>query len=586
LLLATISQQTQEDKMGEGPTRTRQNARSRVRYFAVIAAAAVAGAGLAVGATAGTAGAAARTASSVTAPASSFLFAPTATPIKHVVVIFDENISFDHYFGTYPFAANTDGSPFKAAPSTPKVNGLYRSINSKGPTGPLLTNNPNIDNGVQYNPMRLTHSQALTCDQNHGYTPEQQAVNGGLMNKFIQFTNTPTCTGTPTTPYGAPGLVMNYFDGNTVTALWNYAQNFAMSDNNWDTTFGPSTPGALNLISGQTGGSYAVSPTDINMKVPSGAVSALNSDGLGTIYGDLDPFYDDCSNGSHTSSNPVGVATGKNVGDLLNARGVTWGWFQGGFTPTGTNGAGYAVCGSTHKNIGGNTVTDYSPHHEPFQYYKSTANPKHLPPSSEAMIGRTDQANHQYDLSDFYTTLKDGNMPAVSFLKAAAYQDAHAGYSSPLDEQTFLVNAINQIEQSEFWKSTAIIITYDDSDGWYDHQPPVIVNGSNTSADEAICSSAPMTLDSFPNRCGYSQRLPLIVISPYTRSNFVSNRLTDTSSVTSFIEDNWLGGQRIAGSFDAISGSLYGPRGVLNFNKKPHFGLVILDPTTGEVVSG
>jgi len=89
--------------------------------------------------------------------------------------------------------------------------------------------------------------------------------------------------------------------------------------------------------------------------------------------------------------------TGQNIGNLLSARGVTWGWFQGGFAPTGTNGAGYAVCGASHTNIGGNTVADYSPHHDPFQYYKSTANPKHLPPSSEAAIGRTDQANHQYD---------------------------------------------------------------------------------------------------------------------------------------------------------------------------------------------
>ncbi len=201
------------------------------------------------------------------------------------------------------------------------------------------------------------------------------------------------------------------------------------------------------------------------------------------------------------------------------------------------------------------------------------------------MIGRTDQANHQYDISNFYATLTAGNMPAVSFLKAPAAQDGHAGYSSPLDEQTFLVNTINQIERSKFWSSTAIVITYDDSDGWYDHQPPVIVNGSNTAADTAICSSAPMALDNFPNRCGYSQRLPLIVISPYTRSNFVSNRLTDTSSITRFIEDNWLRGQRIAGSFDAIAGSLYGPRSVLNFNKKPNFRTVILDPTTGAVVS-
>src|SRR5262245_60067461 len=75
----------------------------------------------------------------------------TTTPIKHVVVLFDENISFDHYFGTYPKAANTDGTKFTAKKHTPKVDGLTKK---------LLTKNPN-----QYNPTRLTHEQALTCDQ-------------------------------------------------------------------------------------------------------------------------------------------------------------------------------------------------------------------------------------------------------------------------------------------------------------------------------------------------------------------------------------------------------------------------------------
>ena len=279
--------------------------------------------------------------------------------------------------------------------------------------------------------------------------------------------------------------------------------------------------------------------------------------------------------------------TGQNIGNLLTAKGVTWGWFQGGFAPTSTNSAGYAVCGASHQNIGGNTVADYSPHHDPFQYYKSTANPKHLPPSSEAAIGHTDQANHQYDLSDFYTTLTDGNMPAVSYLKAAAYQDGHPGYSDPLDEQTFLVNTINQIEQSKYWKSTAIVITWDDSDGWYDHQVMPIVNGSNTSADTAFCATAPMTLGSYAYRCGYGQRLPMLVISPWTRQNYVSSNLTNTSSVPAFIEDNWLGGKRLGGgSYDAISGSLDARGGLLDFYTRPHFRPVILNPATGAVVSG
>ena len=564
--------------MGEGPATVRVR-HKKTRYYAAIGAAAVLGAGVAVGTTVSGASAAPNTAGAVavpqTSPASSWTIEPpTTTPIKHLVVLFDENESFDHYFGTYPYATNKDGTPFHAAPGTPKVNGLYTKITSAGPTGPLLTSNPN-----SYNPNRLSHSEALTCDQNHGYTPEQLAVDGGKMDKFVQNTETDVCTGQPIL-FGEPGLVMDYYDGNTVTALWNYAQNYTMSDNNWDTTFGPSTPGALNLISGSDGDGYAVDPTSGAKVADAGSVSSLNSAGLGTIYGDLDPAYDDCSDSSHTSTSPLGVETGKNVGDLLNARGVSWGWFQGGFAPTSTNSAGLPVCGATHNNIGGNAVADYSPHHNPFEYYKSTANPKHLPPSSEAAIGHTDQANHEYDLSDFYSTLKDGNMPSVSFLKAAEYEDAHPGYSDPLDEQTFLVNTINQIEQSKYWSSTAIVITYDDSDGWYDHQPSKVVNGSDTAQDSTICTSAKQVLGDTPDRCGFSQRLPMLVISPWTRANYVSHQVTDTASVTQFIENNWLGGQRIKGSYDAISGNLdslfqfFAPR------TKP----LILNPTTGAVV--
>ena len=564
--------------MGEGPVNHTRTGRSRRRwhrpYTAALAAGALAVGGAATATAAGASTSSAGAASSVTRSASVTAYrmvARTSTPIKHVVVLFDENVSFDHYFGTYPHAANTDGSKFYAKRGTPSVNGLSPA---------LLTHNPNT-----YNPTRLSHSQALTCDQDHAYQAEQEAFNGGLMDKFVQFTNTPTCTGTPTTPYGAPGLVMDYYDGNTVTGLWNYAQNYAMSDNSYNTNFGPSTPGALNVIAGNDSPGYAVSPSTGARVADPGTVSDLNARGLGTIYGDLDPAYDDCSDASHTSTNPVGVMTGKNIGNLLNAQHVTWGWFQGGFAPTSTNSAGYAVCGSTHTNIGGNTVADYSPHHEPFQYYKSTANPKHLPPSSEAAIGYTDQANHQYDLSDFYTTLKDGNMPAVSYLKAAEYQDGHAGYSDPLDEQNFLVNTVNQIEKSKYWKSTAIVIAYDDSDGWYDHQNSPRVNGSHTAEDAAVCTSAPVVLGRYPNRCGYGPRLPLLVISPWTRENYVSHNLTDQSSVVKFIEDNWLRGQTIGhGSFDKIAGSLDARGGVLDFWTRPHFARVILDPTTGEVI--
>jgi phospholipase C len=547
--------------MGEGPLS--RSERKRLRPYIAIAAAVVLGTGAAIGATtasASTSNSAAHAASPALVSAALY-HNNTATPIKHLVVLFDENVSFDHYFGTYPKAANTDGTAFNAKRNTPKVNGLSAS---------LLTSNPNL-----YNPQRLTSSQALTCDQNHSYLPEQKAEDNGKMDLFVQNTESDNCSG----EYGPPGIVMDYYDGNTVTGLWNYAQNYAMSDNNWDTTFGPSTPGAFNVISGATSGGSAVNPTT-GASATSGAITSY-----GSVTGDLDPYYDQCSDGNHTSTNSLGVMSGKNIGDLLNAKHVSWGWFQGGFAPTSTNSGG-AVCGSKHQNIGGATVSDYSPHHEPFQYYASTANPDHLAPSSEAAIGRTDQANHQYDLSDFYQTLQDGNMPAVSYLKAAEYQDGHPGYSDPTDEQNFLVNTINQIEESKYWSSTAIIVTYDDSDGWYDHQAPSIVNGSNDPAiDTAECTQAAVTVGSTNGRCGYSQRLPMVVISPWTRDNFVSHNETNTASVVKFIEDNWLGGQRIAGSFDASSGSLDAHGGLLDFNGKPHDERVILNPATGAVVA-
>jgi phospholipase C len=485
----------------------------------------------------------------------------STTPIKHVVVLFDENVSFDHYFGTYPKAANTDGTKFNANRGTPAVNGL---------TEKLLKNNPN-----QYNPNRLTHSQALTCDQDHGYAHEQKALDGGKLDAFVQNTEHDTCTGQPVL-FGEPGLVMDYYDGNTVTGLWNYAQNYAMSDNSWATGFGPSTPGALNLISGQTHGAYAVDPVTHAKVSDSGVVSSPDKNGVGTVINDPDPAYDDCSDNNHTSKNNLAVATGKNVGDLLNAQGVSWGWFQGGFRPTGTAN-GYSVCGASHPNLGGIPVTDYSPHHNPFEYYKSTSNPKHLPPTSTAKIGETDQANHNYDLTDFDKTLKAGNLPAVSFLKAAASQDGHPGNSDPLDEQQFVVNTINKIQQSPDWKSTAIFIAYDDSDGWYDHQAPKITNGSQDPAqDTTICDTQAAT-KGYQDRCGPSQRLPMLAISPYSKVNFVDHHVSDQSSITQFIENNWRLGSIGDGSADRSAGSL---ESMFNFNKAKARELK-LNPVTG-----
>ena len=513
----------------------------------------------------------------------------SAQAIKHVVVIFGENISFDHYFGTYPTAANpaNNAVKFTAASGTPVPNNLV-SAN-------LLLQNPNtsIVNGAGASlPFRLDPAQAATQDQDHNYGPEQAAYDGGKMDLFPLSVGVPDSTALATST-GADALTttnaltMGYYDGNTVTGLWNYAQHYALNDHSFGTTFGPSTPGAINLISGQTNG--VINPTN------TGSATIADGNGGITDIGDSDPTGDICSS---TSSNFS--MSGKNIGDLLNTAGVTWGFFEGGFDLSVTNADGSTGCGRTTTSaITKTKKADYIPHHQPFQYYASTANLNHARPTSIAKIGSTDQANHQYDTHDFTDALAAGVMPAVSFLKAPGYQDAHAGYSDPIDEQTFIINMVNAIESSSFWSSTAIIIAYDDSDGWYDHLPH-LVNGSTTTADAlngaGVCISAAAAAAALPGpnsnglpvqgRCGYGPRLPLMVISPWAKKNVIDSTVTDQSSITKFIEDTFTSSNRIGGgSFDSTAGSLNNMFDFSNGAAAPNPNVVLLDPATGLVTS-
>ena len=506
---------------------------------------------------------------------------PTKYPIKHLVVVFNENRSFDHYFGTYPNALNPEGEPvFEPLKNT------QRDINNLLSSPALLNNNPNLNsaNGsVAADPFRLDRTQANTADQNHNYTSEQEAYDGGKNDLFPLDTGSGTSGGAGA--FGTKAQVMGYFDGNTVTALWNYAQNYAMSDNAWTDDFGPSTPGALDMFAGTTNGAT----------VPPGLTASTIPDGQGglTVINDTDPAGDVCS--SKTSQ--VAMSS-KNIGDLLNTANIPWGSFVGGFNLQAINANGTTGCNRSSVGQVVGTQKDYVPHHIWFQYFASTANLIHARPTSAKAIGYTivpgtkkvDPANHGYDLDDFFTAVGSGNYPAVSFVKMQAYQDAHPGNSDPLDEQTGMVNLVNFLEQQPDWNSTAIIVTYDDSDGWYDNAFSPTTHPSFSSSDAlngaglcgAVGATEPAGVNGLPvaGRCGPGTRIPFVVISPYAKKNYVSHVLISHASIPQFIEDNWLNGQRIGdGSFDATTGSI---ADMFNFKKKNSIALV-LDPSTGTV---
>jgi phospholipase C len=570
----------------------------------------------------------------------------TKYPIKHLIVIFQENVSFDHYFATYPNAANTDGTTFTPAAVAYSVNNLATPLDvnngfvplpppnllavnpnsiSTNPSGPTAGKCTPTTNGAGATlPFRLAQTQAVTSDQDHQDNPEQGAYDGGLMDGFpacIGVKGPPPLPNTP--PYNTTGLTMGYFDGNTVTALWNYAQYYALNDNHYVTQFGPSTPGALNVVSGQTNGVSA----QTGVFSSTGALNNTSAQAWGdaahiqsniTEIGDSDPLGDVCS----TSAQQVTMGS-KNIGDLLTARNITWGAFMGGFNLSIKNANGTTGCKRSSAPAANPTAftADYIPHHAWFQYFVSTRNENHSRPRSTAAIGTgyyagmvPEPANHNYDILDFYAVLKTPYLPAVSYLKAPAYQDGHAGYSNPLDEQTFLVNTINQVQESQYWNDTAVVILWDDSDGWYDHEMPPIVNPSyNPTVDilngTGLCNSSggnqqnrgptpevplngtyensaftPSFLypTSIWGRCGYGTRVPLLVISPFAKQNYIDHTLIDQSSVVRFIEDNWLNGERIqkGASFDTIAGPI---DNMFDFTNPPR-QILILDPTTGAPV--
>ena len=365
--------------------------------------------------------------------------------------------------------------------------------------------------------------------------------------------------------------------------------------------------------------------------------------------------------------------SGKNIGDELNAAGLSWGWFQGGerpsisfgdalaatgasqptstFTPDQFKNAGFqnqvphssnqGICDTVHPigvAFGGSGQwgykNDYIPHHEPFDYYASTANPHHLtiPTDSsgndtqaglqsighdtQAFVGGTPQfntPNHQYDTSDFDQLVAAINagrlpasaLPAVSFLKAPGYEDGHAAYSDPRDEIRFVADEINALERTPDWHSTAIVIAYDDSDGWYDHQLSPLANPSLSPADNLTnttlsgatsgqCGPSPQSappLGGQQGRCGFGPRQPLLVISPFAGHNVVDHHVSDLASIINLVEYNWhlpaIAGSadQVLAGLDRAQGLKYDLAGLFNF-QRPLNRRLFLFPSNGVVSPG
>jgi phospholipase C len=457
------------------------------------------------------------------------LIAALQKRVKYVFVLYQENRSFDSYFGTFPGA---DGLFSRPRAQTP---GFVQQIQ-------------NVDGSFSnISPFRIGPAQyaADTDDVNHSHPGLVAKVDvtssGPLMDKFALGEETlKGAPGTKLTPlqikqYGE--LTMAYEDCDTIPLLWNYANRFTLFDHIFQSYLGPSTPGNLTIIGAQAGETQAALHPAEDYTDNGGALPGV------PVLNDNDPAfgpYDAGKTPAKTALNltyatlpitlagpllPGIVASDTNpaadLGDIKDDigyvahqwNGASWGWFQEGYS--------------------GEPLTSYISHHNAPQYFGYIANNK------------TESAN-LHGLGDFRTALQTGTLPRAGvFYVKGGYQnilglkpvapyaavqtnftgdDDHPGYSDAQISEAMVAANVNAIVQSKYWAQSAIIVTYDDSEGDYDHVPPPLrsIGPGTGNAPADFLSDGP--------------RVPLIVISPFAKTHRVEHAYGDQGSVVKFVD--------------------------------------------------
>jgi phospholipase C len=465
--------------------------------------------------------------------------------IKYVFVLYQENRSFDSYFGTFP---NANGLFSQPASQTPGF--VQTLVNTDGSKGTI-------------SPFRIGPAQyaADTDDIDHSHVrtvAKMDVQNGAAQMDMFAVTEELkySPTGNPSLEAKQMGeLSMAYEDCDTVPLLWAYADRFVLFDNVFEAMTGPSTPGNLSIIGAQSGQTqWALHPA---------AAAALPSLYL-PVLTDNDPFWGGPSDKSASPLpiNPTDVSGGYTFSpnltyatlplsmllntastvtatdpsastDLVDVQddvnflaklsqpAVGFGWYEEGFDKESTDTAGPTDANGSHAS--------YVTHHNGPQYFGYVAN-------TPALRGQL------HGLGDFFSDIQNSKLPksgGVFYVKGgyentlgllpanpnATVQknfigdDDHPAYSDAQISEAMVATAINAIAASPYWPQSAIIITWDDSEGDYDHVPPPIVN---YGPDKSAMSFGP--------------RVPLILISPYAKLGYVSHVQGSHSSVVKFVD--------------------------------------------------
>ncbi len=427
--------------------------------------------------------------------------------IKHVFIIYQENESFDHYFGTYPGADNLN-----------TISAVLHGFRQYDPIAKQWMT-----------PFRIADPDVESPD--HSRAALLQKINGGRMNEFVSVQERSSAKdGYGTDDQRRLGqLTMAYYDCDTLPFLWKYAKTFALFDHFFQAMTGPSTPGNIEVIAGQTGQTQAArNPSEIVNQAGSGpGVPVENSidPPFGPYPGKPREKLQIPQRYATVMLTLNGRSDAEATNDLDGVRedlrqvarsgriAVPWGWYQEGYN------------GPTRAALAG-----YSAHHNAPQYF--------------AFMRHNDVFwTHVHPLSVLLPAIRSGALPdrGVYYIKGSNYNrfgwkpaneaafiqkyflgdDDHPG-TGDSDRQvaeSFVATYVNAIARSRYWKDSAVIVTWDDDGGFYDHVPP-------PSFERCWDGHA----------CGDGPRVPFIVISPYAKSGVVVHDLGDTTSVVQFID--------------------------------------------------
>ena len=437
--------------------------------------------------------------------------------IKHIVVIYAENRSFDNLYGLYPGAngianatpaswtqTDRDGAPFAVLPP------VWKSGATPDPSYPRdLPNRPfRLDAPPIDQPLSLA-----TRDLIHRFYNNQEQIDGGKLDRYAALSD-------------AGGLVMGYYDGSSLP-LWRLARQYTLADNFFMGAFGgsflnhfwlicactpvfPNAPASLVTVL-DANGKLAFKPTS-----PASARDgppqfvndgAVTPDGfaINTLQPPYQPSYAPPAAGADVrfadpTKNPLPPQAMKTIGDTLSAKGIDWAWYAESWNDAEADGMQPASAARKVIYNAAPGAPNFQAHHHPFNYFS-----KYAP-------GTAERAKHLKDYGDLVARIQTNTLPAVAFYKPQGSHNEHPGYADVLAGDMHIAELIGKIQASEAWGSTLIVVTYDENGGFWDHVAPPV-----------------------GDRWGPGTRIPTIIIGPMVKKGYIDHAVYDTTSILKLI---------------------------------------------------